>query len=443
MADLSKVGPFGLNGLTATAASRKLESGEITSEALVSDCLLRIKERNTDVNAWAFIDPERALEQARAIDKIPRRSPLHGVPIGIKDVFDTQDMPTGHGFKPYKGKMWHAESKCVSLLRDAGLLIFGKTITTEFACPQPIGTMNPHNFERTASVSSSGSAAAVADYMVTLANGTQTGGSVIGPAASNGVYGFKASLDGIDRTGFRHCKPSIDTIGLFARSIDDLILLRSINTGQKRAAHLDVEIRPRIAIVRTASWSDAERCVQNALNYTISVLEKAGAYIEDVQLPRRFDDLINDFSVVNAWEGRRALAMEVKNNFSEFNGYNRERIRFSDSPSEKEFLRSSSLLNSARAKMDKLASNFDLFLTPSLPGEAPIGTTELRTPVYTRLWTQMYMPAINLPLFEGPNNMPVNVQLVGRNNFDAQVLLLAKWIDDRLRESVQRLPIRL
>ena len=231
MVELGPKGPMGLNALGAAEAARKLAAGEITSEALVRDCLARIEARDDVVRAWAFLDPDLALAQARARDAEPRRGPLHGIPIGIKDIFDTIDMPTGHGFPPYAGRKWGVDSACVAAFRRAGMVILGKTVTTEFACPSPLQTTNPHDPKRTPGVSSSGSGAAVADFMVPLANGTQTGGSVIGPSANCGVYGYKASLDGLDRTGLRHCKKSIDTLGLMGRSVDDLLLARAASTG--------------------------------------------------------------------------------------------------------------------------------------------------------------------------------------------------------------------
>ena len=298
MVSLKNRGPLGLNQLTASEASIKLKTGEISSEELTRDCLDRIQAREGDVLAWDYLNPEYALEQARALDKLPRRGLLHGIPIGIKDIFDTKDMPTGHGFPPYQGHEFGVDSVCVAQLRDAGMVLLGKTVTTEFACPKPRQTLNPHDPARTPGVSSSGSAASVADYMVPVANGTQTGGSVIGPAANCGVYGYKASLDGIDRGGFRHCKKSIDTIGLFARSIDDLILLRraqtGCNPGQKSG-------RPRVGILRAPLCDEAEPAMQKMIEIINDILREAGAIVTDFDLPPLFLDIIPDAAVINAW----------------------------------------------------------------------------------------------------------------------------------------------
>jgi Asp-tRNA(Asn)/Glu-tRNA(Gln) amidotransferase A subunit family amidase len=436
--DLGPKGPMGLNALTAADASRKLTSGEITSEALVRDCLERITARDDVVKAWAFLDPDLALEQARARDAEPRRGPLHGMPIGIKDIFDTADMPTGHGFPPYAGKSWGVDSACVAAFRKAGMVILGKTVTTEFACPSPLKTTNPHDPTRTPGVSSSGSGAAVADFMVPLANGTQTGGSVIGPSANCGVYGYKASLNGLDRTGLRHCKKSIDTLGLMGRSVDDLLLARAASVGGEPGR---VESQPpRIGLLRTAYWDQAEPCTQAVVEQAASLLESAGAQVSDFELPSLYTEIEDHFAVVNGWEGCQTLETEIRDNLDAFNAHNRERVGFVDGISEADYVNSGRALDAARSDMDRLFDGFDLFLTPSLTGEAPVGLTEVRSAVFARLWTQMYTPAVNLPLFEGPHGLPVCIQLVGQRNSDDATLANAAWADAALRKALGDVP---
>jgi amidase len=440
MVDLTKKGPVGLNGLTASEASAKLASGEITSVALTRDCLDRIAARDGEVHAWDYIDPDYALEQAKALDREARRGPLHGVPVGIKDIFDTKDMPTGHGFGPYQGKQFGVDSTCVAQLRDAGMVIMGKTVTTEFACPKPRQTLNPHDPTRTPGVSSSGSAASVADYMVPLANGTQTGGSVIGPAANCGVYGYKASLDGIDRSGFRHCKKSIDTIGLFARSIEDLILLRQVQTG---AAPGKSSGKPRIAVLRGPNWEEAEPSMQAAVERVAAILAEAGATVSDFDLPQTFADIIPHAAIINAWEASIMLEAEVRDHLDGFNDHNRERIDWVKGLSEENYLNAGKTLDAARSEMDTIFDGFDLILSPSLPGEAPVGLTEVRTATFARLWTQMYTPSVNFPLFEGSNSMPICFQLVGKRSTDDATLANAKWADEKLRAALGDAPVQL
>lgn len=444
MVDLTRKGPMGHNGLTATEAAARLEAGDLTSETLVRDCLARIDAREGDVQAWDYIDPDYAIEQAKVLDATPRRGPLHGVPVGIKDIFDTEDMPTAHGFDPYMGKRWGEDSACVAALRAGGMVIVGKTVTTQFACSKPRHTRNPHDPARTPGVSSSGSAAAVADFMIPLANGTQTGGSVIGPSANCGVYGYKASLDGLDRTGFRHCKKSIDTIGLFARSIDDLILLRAVNTGTPSSADpLSPDQKLRIGIARTAEWDSAEPYMQAAVERAARLLEQQGAAVSDVDLPPLFVDIIPDFTVINGWEASVMLADEIRDNFDSFNDLNADRVVQTRLLSESDYLAAGKRLDAARDAMDEQFANYDVFISPSLPGEPPVGLTEVRAGQFARLWTQMYTPAVNLPLFTGPNDMPVCFQVIGKRDTDDATLAAASWVDARLREALGDVPARL
>jgi len=442
MTDLTKKGPMGLNGLTACEASARLEAGDITSEALVRDCLARIEARESEVRAWDYIDPDYALKQARVRDAEPRRGPLHGVPVGIKDIFDTIDMPTAHGFEPYAGKRWGADSACVASLRAAGVVLMGKTATTQFACSMPRHTRNPHDATRTPGVSSSGSAAAVADFMIPLANGSQTGGSVIGPSANCGIYGYKASLDGIDRGGFRHCKKSIDTIGLFARSIDDLILMRSVNTGRPvPATPVPPDRKVRVGLVRTAEWDSAEPCMQAAIERAADLLDEQGAIVSEIVLPALFTDIVPDFTIVNGWEASIVLADEIRDHFDSFNALNAGRVRDTREYTAGQYAAAGRRLNAAREEMDRQFAAADVFISPSLPGEAPVGLTEIRPGSFARLWTQMYTPAVNLPLFTGPNDMPVCFQVTGPRGSDDRTLAYAAWIDTHLRDALGDVPV--
>ena len=267
MPSLVNDAPSGLNGLTASEAAAKIAAGEITSEQLVSDCLSRIDAHDETLMAWTHVDADLALAQARACDAADTPAgPLHGVPVGVKDVLDTDDMPTEYGSEIYAGHQPATDSACVAALRAAGAVLLGKTTTTQFASPLPVGVRNPHDTDRTPGVSSSGSAAAVADFMAPLANGTQTGGSVILPAAFCGVVGYKASLDGLDRTGIAGLKKSLDTLGYFARSAEDIALVYAAVTGHTVPADPD---RPKIGVCRTTMWYEAEPCAQAAVELSL------------------------------------------------------------------------------------------------------------------------------------------------------------------------------
>ena len=237
------------NTLSASELARAIARGETTSEAAVLQCLARVDERERDVRAWAYIDREVALDQARERDRAATKGPLHGVPIGVKDVLDTADMPTQMGSSIYAGYRPPADATCVSLLRQAGAVILGKTATCEFAGVTPATTRNPLNLDHTPGGSSSGSAAAVADFMVPAAFGTQTGGSVLRPAAFCGVFGFKPTFGRYSRTGVKFAAESFDTIGTMARTVEDLELLDDVLVGRAGARTRATEV-PVVGVVQ-------------------------------------------------------------------------------------------------------------------------------------------------------------------------------------------------
>ncbi len=315
-----------LNELTATEAAAKIAKGEITSVALVEACLDRIVARNKALNgAWAFVDREIALAQARVRDKGPAKGPLHGIPVGVKDVIDTEDMPTEYGSALHKGHRPAKDSATVAAARAAGAVILGKTATTEFASPWQCGVCNPHDAARTPGVSSSGSAAAVADRHVPLAYGTQTGGSTICPASYCGIYGFKASLDGLDRGGIRHLKPGIDTLGLFARSLDDIALFRAGLVGEAYAP-LDgaLEGKLRIALCRTPQWNDAAPETMAAIEHAARALGKAGAAVAEIALPPGYDEAMSAFRILTTTENHKTLLDEINRGEATLNPWIRE-----------------------------------------------------------------------------------------------------------------------
>ena len=246
-----------LNELSASEVARRIAAREITAAAVVGDCLARIAAREPALHAFAHVDPDLALRQARELDRGPNRGALHGVPIGIKDNIDTADQPTQMGSPIYRGHRPAWDAACVALLRAAGAVILGKTVTAEFAGMTAGPTVNPHNPAHTPGGSSSGSAAAVADFMLPAALGTQTGGSVLRPAAYCGVIGYKPTFGAFNRAGLKFAAESLDTIGLIARSLDDMALLTSVLLGGKTAAPVTLAAPPRIGLCRTPLWDQA------------------------------------------------------------------------------------------------------------------------------------------------------------------------------------------
>jgi Asp-tRNA(Asn)/Glu-tRNA(Gln) amidotransferase A subunit family amidase len=428
---LQSKGPAGLNVLGAAAAAKAIAAGEIRSETLVADCLARIEARDGDLHAWAFLDPDLALGQARARDDEEPRGVLHGVPVGIKDVIDTFDMPTEYGSPLYKGNRPAEDTATVAALRAAGAVILGKTVTTEFACPFPGNTRNPHDLTRTPGVSSSGSAAAVADFMVPLANGTQTGGSVIRPASLCGIYGFKGSLDGLDRTGIRHLKPSIDTLGLFARHLEDIQLMRTALTGGGAAAAQSNP--PRIGIARTHIWPQAMPESVAMIDGASDLLTAAGATVSDVDLADDFQNLMARFTYITSYEGVRASDDFIADHLDEINSWSRQGYVFGKTVSDEDYEGAKTEAETVRGLLAGIFQEYDILITPAATGEAPKDLTAIEGGAFNSLWTLMYAPCVTLPAFSGPNGLPVGLQLVGAQGSDAATLGWAAWVENALR----------
>ena len=397
----------------------------------MADCLARIRAREPDIGAWAHIDEEHALAQARELDRELQhsgpRGPLHGIPVGIKDVLDTQDLPTAYGSPLYRNHLSGRDAACVTSLRRAGAVILGKTSTTEFACPLPVGVKNPHDLARTAGVSSSGSAAAVADFMVPLAVGTQTGGSVIRPATYCGIYGFKASLDGLDRSGIRHLRPSLDTLGLFTRSLEDLIAMRGAMTGQAGVAPPIVSPL-RIGICRTGDWPSALDETRHAFQLAQDRLRAAGATLVTVELSDAFRDASETFGVITAWEGAMALANELRGNADALNPWLRESAAKAASLDSACYEAARAHAAKMRAELAAAFKEVDTLITPAASGEASRNLTTLEDQSFCPLWTMMHGPCVTLPAFTGPNSMPMGLQVVGPVGEDARLLDAARWI---------------
>ena len=302
------------SALSAAEAARKIREGLLTSEELVQACLERIHDLEPTVQAWTFLDEKHALAQARAADERKRSGEsigaLHGVPVGVKDIIDTGDMPTENGTVLHRGRAPRDDAKVVAMLRAAGAVILGKTVTTECAYFTPGKTRNPHNPEHTPGGSSSGSAAAVGAQMVPLALGSQTAGSVIRPAAYCGAFAIKPSFGAINRAGAKFLSESLDTIGIMARGADDLGLCMQVLTGRALAG--EPSRAPRIGLCRTPRWSLASPEIQRHVEQAAKALEKAGAKIQDFELPAGSDQLFDRHKVVMAYETARALGVRRK-----------------------------------------------------------------------------------------------------------------------------------
>jgi Asp-tRNA(Asn)/Glu-tRNA(Gln) amidotransferase A subunit family amidase len=401
------------------------------SEALVAACLERIAQREREVHAWAFLDPERALAEARQRDREAPRSALHGVPVGIKDVIDTADMPTEYNSPIYRGYQPKWDAACVALLRRAGCVILGKTATTEFANNHPAPTRNPHNLAHTPGGSSSGSAAAVADRMVPLALGTQTGGSVIRPGAYCGVAACKPSFGSINRAGLKFVSESLDTIGVFARTADELGPLLHVLTG--RAIAEEQKAKPRIGLCRTPRWSDADSETHANVERAAQALSKAGARVSDFDLPRGSEALFDRHSAIMGYESARALAWEYTQFPEQISANLRPRLEAGWQVTRQDYDEVRGIARSCRRQLADALREFDFLLTPSAASAAPASLASTGSPVFNRAWTLFGVPCVTLPFGAAANGLPLGVQLVGAFDHDMALLAWAKWAARQLR----------
>jgi Asp-tRNA(Asn)/Glu-tRNA(Gln) amidotransferase A subunit family amidase len=414
------------NRLSAAQAAKQIADGTLTCERLVRDCLERIAARDGEIGAWAHCDADAAIAQARAIDCAGPKGALAGVPVGFKDVIDTADMPSEYNSPIWRGHRPRADAACVSLVRSAGGIVLGKTVTTEFAWKVPAGTRNPHNPAYSPGGSSSGSAAAVADFMVPLAFGTQTGGSTIRPAAFCGIVGYKPSFGLINRAGLKALAESLDTIGIMARTVEDCALLaHAVSTLP--LPDFGALQPPRTGLCRTPRWKDASSDTQALLESTAARLAGKGAPVHEVELPEDFDRPYEDQVLIMNYEGARALAWERLNHPQLLSDDLRSTFATAAvAPREKY----DEAMHHARRCRQLLAGCFadcDVLLTPSAPGEAPAGMGSTGSSLFNRTWTLLGVPCVTLPAGRGASGLPLGVQFVAAYDEDRRALAAAEW----------------
>jgi Asp-tRNA(Asn)/Glu-tRNA(Gln) amidotransferase A subunit family amidase len=416
------------NELSAAEGARRIASGDLTSVALVTACLERIAAREAEVQAWAWLDPEWALAQARACDREAARSALHGVPVGIKDVIDVAGAPTECNSPILRGYRPRSDAACVAQLRRAGCVMLGKTSTAEFANAHPPATRNPHRPGHTPGGSSSGSAAAVADRMAPLALGTQTGGSIIRPASYCGVIGFKPTLHSINRAGLKFVAESLDTIGLFARHAEDIALALHILSGRAPAECAARGARaPRIGLFRTPRWHEADAAARASVEAAAAELAQRGARVSAFEAPGSFAVLDEAQVKIMNYETARALAWEHMEHAAQLSEPLRRRIEEGWALSREAYDAARQAACVGRRDMAERMRDFDFLLTPAAPGEAPATLSSTGSSVFNRVWTLLGLPCIALPSGAGASGLPLGVQLVGRRDEDLQLLAWADW----------------
>lgn len=420
-----------INEMTASQAVTEITEGRATSEDLVRACLEKIDNRESDVQAWVHVDGARAIAEARAIDASGSKGPLHGLPVGFKDVIDTADMPTAYGSDIYPGYQPDADAACVALIRAAGGVVMGKTVTTEFAFVNPNKTRNPHNLDHTPGGSSSGSAAAVADFMVPLTFGTQTGGSVIRPASFCGVVGYKPSIGQFSYAGVKLLARSLDTLGAFSRSVADLALLRAALLGAPATVET-LSGPPAIALCRTPWWDGADPSSQASVQSAAVRFTSAGANVSELELSANFAGLEDANHTIMIYEGRRSLAHEFARCEKMLSENLKSRMAHGLDISFDDYRAAIELARTCQREFDELAAKFDAILVPSAVGEAPQGLTSTGDATFNRPWTTIGVPCVTLPNTTGRNGLPVGIQLVTPFGTDEKLLSVAVWAEGAL-----------
>jgi len=446
------MGMENLHALSASDAARLIRDGVISSAELVEACLKRVRDVDAEVQAWAFLDPDHALGQARAADEWRLEGkptgPLHGVPVGIKDIIDTADMPTENGSVLHAGRTPSHDASVVAMLRSAGAVIMGKTVTTEFATRTPGKTRNPHDPGHTPGGSSSGSAAAVAAGMVPLALGSQTTGSTIRPASFCGVYGFKPTHGLIPRHGMFQLSRTLDHVGLFARTIEDIALVLEQLVGyderdldsrpRARVPYRDVAaeeppLPPMFAFVKTSFWDRVDADAREAF---VELVGDLGERVEEIELVGNSDEAREWHRVISEAEIAANLAREWDKGGDRLSALLRARIESGRAVRAWDYLRALAHIPELNQGFAELfEQRYDAILTPAAFGTAPAGLESTGDPVLCALWTLAGMPALSVPLMRGANGLPLGVQLVGPRHGDARLLRTARWL---VREIAER-----
>ncbi len=416
-----------LTTLTATEAAALIAKKELSAVELTRACLDRIATRNPEVRAFRHLDPEYSLAEAAKADQEAPRSTLHGVPFGVKDVIDTQDFPTECGTPIHVGRRPDADAACVALMRNAGAVLLGKVVSTEYALFHPNETRHPMNLAHTPGGSSSGTGAAVCDRMVPIAFGNQTAGSLIRPAAFCGVYGLKPSYGTTDGTGILPLQLYFDTLGYMARSVADIQTFYGIVSEQNQTSAWPAGRVPKIGLCETFQWEFAEPEARAVLTATAAQFVAAGADVEDFALPDAYADLVAVHRRVLYKGIARSLDADYQAAKDQMSDGVLALLEEGRATTDQEYDDAFAYADQCRRGANDHFGDFDAIICPSAPGEAPVGTAT-GDPIFQVTWTLLGVPCLNLPVGRGPHGLPVGIQLIGRRDDDATVLALGEHL---------------
>jgi len=413
--------------LSALDLARRIEVGELTPAQAIEQCAEAIAAREADVGAFVTLDLDGARKAALAPEL--KDLPLRGLPVALKDIFDTADMPTECGSPIYAGYRPKADAALVTLIKRAGGTILGKTVTTEFAYQDPGKTRNPHNLAHTPGGSSSGSAAAVAAGFVPIATGSQTGGSVIRPASYCGVAGFKPSYRLLPTVGMKCLSWHLDTAGLFAASVADVAYAAAVIGGRDLRVDGRNPASPRIAVLRAQPWLSASSDMTAAFDSATRAASAAMARVRDLQLPPVMAAAFRAHGTIQGYEAARSLAFEYDRHRDQLGKKLRELLDGAMAITADAYDAARRTASQARRALAELMTDFDVILSPSAPGAAPKGLASTGNSTFNRLWTLMGAPCVNVPGLADPNGLPLGVQVIGRFGADRATLEAAHFVE--------------
>ncbi|KAK9418852.1 putative Amidase domain-containing protein [Seiridium unicorne] len=419
--------------LTATEAIAKFNDGSLTVEDYARSLLTRIEKRDDAVKAWAYLNPDYVIEQAKRLDQVPKeeRGPLHGVAIAVKDVIYTKDMPTQFNSPIYEGDAPQVDAASIITLKHAGALILGKTTTTEFASTLYGGkTSNAHDPERTPGGSSSGSGAAVGDFQAPIGLGTQTGGSTIRPGSFNGIYAFKPTWNSISREGQKIYSLLFDTLGLYARSVEDLQLLAdvfSLEDDEPVAEQFDVK-GAKFALLKTTTWPQAGPGTIAAMELGAKLLRDHGAEVEEIELPPEFNDAPDFHRILLHSEGRVSFLPEYRTAREQLHPFLVGHVDNEHKITRAAQLKAFDGMAALRPKIDAIAGTYAAIITPSVPDVAPVGLYSTGSAAFNSIWTGFHTPVTNIPGFKGEADMPIGLSLVAPRYHDRHLLAVSKAV---------------
>jgi Asp-tRNA(Asn)/Glu-tRNA(Gln) amidotransferase A subunit family amidase len=416
--------------LTATEGLKAMEAGNLTAEGWLASCFERIDARDDAVLAWEYLDRAGALKRAQAVDKAGSGGLAAGMPFGVKDIIDTADMPTSYGTPIHVGHRPGRDAGCVAITRGAGAVLLGKTVSTEFGHKFPGKTRNPFNPAHTPGGSSSGSAAAVGDKMIPVAYGTQTTGSVIRPAAFCGTVGYKPTYGDFNNNGVMANTPTIDTLGMMVRSVEDLALMRSVLMEEPLVALKAPAIGDlRVGFYRSPFWDQADADMQAHMECAAKKLSELGATVSDMALPGIDADFEHLHGLISGFEFCRTVSWERFNRLDELSAALREgRMKQGLGTTYEEYRGCTKRLERLRLETDDVMENYDVLITPTAPGEPPEGLHATGNAIFNSTWTALGTPAVTLPLFKGPTGLPVGLQLIAGRFKDRQLFDIAEAV---------------